>query len=133
MKKFFFTMCVASLLLGNKNVDFSIYANLLNALKPAEVAQFVATLAPQYLPAKINDNITLKSISAQESSLNGIFSIDKDVKNLKADLISGAKRDLCINGLFVKILERDLVLNGLFFKDGNEKFRISVDRQFCAR
>ncbi|CAD7289109.1 hypothetical protein [Campylobacter suis] len=133
MKKIALLLSCMTLLFGQKAPDFSIYENLLKTLKPAEIAQFIAVLAVQYLPAKINENITLNTISAKNSELNGTFIIEKDKSNLKSDLVLGAKRDLCENELFVKVLHHDLTLNGVFLKDGKEKFRISVDRQFCER
>lgn len=133
VKKIALLLGCMALLFGQKVPDFSIYENLLKTLKPAETAQFIAVLAAQYLPAKINENITLNSISAKNSELNGIFVIEKDKANLRSDLVLGAKQDLCKNKLFVKILHHDLTLNGVFLKDDKEKFRISVDRQFCER
>lgn len=127
MKKPLFCLFL-TLFLNANEINFKDYENLIKPLNANEIASLIEILSTQYLPAKINENLTLNLIKAQNSNLNGYFLI----KNItKSRLNTQAKNELCRSDIFTNLLKKGLVFTAHFKESGKENFKLLIGKNFC--
>lgn len=127
MKKPFFCLFL-TLFLNANEINFKDYENLIKPLKANDIASLIEILSTQYLPVKINENLTLNLIKAQNNSVNGYFLIKNITKSkLKLD----AKNELCSSDIFLSLLRKGLDFTGHFKENNKEKFTLLIGKNFC--
>lgn len=102
---------------------------ILKNLKANEITTIIEILSTSKLPAKINENITLKSIKANENVLNGLFVINKPYDGLKRELESMARDEICKNNILKELNQKQVVYAGKFYHD--EKFLFDIVLDSC--
>ncbi|CAD7287304.1 hypothetical protein LMG7974_00229 [Campylobacter majalis] len=100
---------------------------LLKNLNANEITAIIEILSASKLPAKINENITLKSIKSNNNALNAFFVIDNPHDKLKQELENMARDEICKNNILRELSQKQVVYVGKFYHDEKNLFDIVLD------
>ena len=123
--------------------EIKFYEQILASLKTEQIPPFIAQLARENLPHRVDEMVTLQSLSYKGLDIEANFALNdtenrkisrysaNEIRSLKKEFYENGKAALCATAISHAVLNRGITLKGRYALDGRHFFDIKMDKRSC--